>query len=162
MWRAPIHRSQCRIDAEESISTLRFGTRAKTVKNRAVVNVQKSNDELEAQLDALRRYAGVLEAENKRLRSTPHAAVMGGGGGGGDSDGGGRSPEQSLAEPHGEASRANTATAGGGRRDKTAPAAAVADAVAGGGGGVGGTSFVELDMECQALRRRVKLSLIHI
>lgn len=64
-----------KIDIEETISTLRFGARAKSVRNCARINVQKSNAELETQLQALRKYVAVLEAENARLKSDQRQSV---------------------------------------------------------------------------------------
>jgi len=119
-------RSQCRIDAEETISTLRFGTRAKTVQNRAVVNVKKSNDELESQLRALRRYVAVLEGENKRLRE--HGP-------------GSHGLEEAKVPSNGTDDQSPIGEVASNNSHPTAG---------------GGASFVELDLECQALRHRVK------
>ena len=65
------------------MSTLRFGTRAKQIKNRVRVNKQLSPEQLAAKLDALVRYVAVIEkenedlkAENQRLKAKP----SGGGG----------------------------------------------------------------------------------
>ena len=60
-------------DEEETVSTLRFGTRAKKIKNRVRVNRQLSAEQLAAKLDALVRYVAAIEKENE---ATSEAAVV--------------------------------------------------------------------------------------
>ena len=55
---------------EETVSTLKFGQRAKTIKNKVSINQQRSVAELNAiitklqqELDSLRRYANILERD---------------------------------------------------------------------------------------------------
>eukprot|EP01122_Echinamoeba_exundans_P010681 TRINITY_DN404_c0_g1_i1.p1 TRINITY_DN404_c0_g1~~TRINITY_DN404_c0_g1_i1.p1 ORF type:complete len:567 (-),score=86.52 TRINITY_DN404_c0_g1_i1:92-1792(-) len=62
---------------EETISTLRFGQRAKTIKNKVRVNQQRSVQELEliiqkltADLKMFQQYARLLEAEIEQLRGS--------------------------------------------------------------------------------------------
>lgn len=50
------------------MSTLRFGTRAKKIKNRVRVNRQLSAEQLAAKLDALVRYVSAIEKENEELK----------------------------------------------------------------------------------------------
>jgi len=54
--------------ADETLSTLRFGSRAKAIKNRVRVNKQLSAEQLSAKLDALIKYVNVVEAERDTLR----------------------------------------------------------------------------------------------
>ena len=55
-------------DVAESIGTLRFGSRAKTVQLHAQVNVQKSAAQLSVELATMRRLVETLEEENANLR----------------------------------------------------------------------------------------------
>jgi kinesin family protein 5 len=57
-------------DLEETLSTLRFGARARTIKNNAVVNVEVSPAELRLQLDAANARIAVLESELLTTQST--------------------------------------------------------------------------------------------
>ena len=68
--------SPCGYNLEETVSTLRFGVRAKSIKNNAHVNAELSPEELRAQLrranehiSALRDHAAVLRGEITRWRS---------------------------------------------------------------------------------------------
>jgi hypothetical protein len=105
------------------------------------------------------RYVGVLEAENAQL-----LLQSGGGGGGGGGSGGGGGGSGVVTSPLGARSpvagkkwspakqrreNGDGDADGDGDDDAGAPAAAVAAASS-------SSFFVELDMECQSLRRRVK------
>src|SRR3989338_3738136 len=68
----------------ETISTIRFGNRAKNIKNQAKVNEQRSAAELQAALDAslseiaqLKLYINTLEAELFSLRGNTPTAIPG-------------------------------------------------------------------------------------
>lgn len=67
-------------NAEETISTLRFGQRAKTIKNSVQVNKQRSVEELNEiiamlrkEVKALKRYAIFLESEMRKLKGSDWA-----------------------------------------------------------------------------------------
>lgn len=68
--------SPCGYNLEETVSTLRFGVRAKSIKNNAHVNAELSPEELRAQLrranehiSALKSHAAALRGEITRWRS---------------------------------------------------------------------------------------------
>src|SRR3989344_8870985 len=67
-------------NAEETISTLRFGQRAKTIKNSVQVNKQRSVEALNEiiamlrkEVKALKRYAIFLESEMRKLKGSDWA-----------------------------------------------------------------------------------------
>ena len=100
--------------------------------------MKKSNDELETQLEALRRYVGILETENAQLRA-------------------GSTSIEATSSATGLSFSSATALS---KADKSSPV--MPQAIAEDLRNIselqsrGGSSFVELDMECQTLRRRVK------
>jgi kinesin family member 5 len=82
-----------RFNVDETLSTLRFAQRAKTIKNKAVVNRKRSVEELEAivkklaeQIESMRRYIAALERALKQhapavdLAALRKKAALGGGG----------------------------------------------------------------------------------
>ena len=86
-----INVSPSTFDLNETRSTLRFGSRAKSIKNMPKVNKQKSAEELNEQLnraesaiDLQQTYISALEAQlDAKDGAAGAAAVAGGGGGGG-------------------------------------------------------------------------------
>eukprot|EP00761_Pharyngomonas_kirbyi_P014435 gb/GECH01014465.1/.p1 GENE.gb/GECH01014465.1/~~gb/GECH01014465.1/.p1 ORF type:complete len:867 (+),score=318.12 gb/GECH01014465.1/:1-2601(+) len=54
---------------EETISTLKFGRRAKSIKNKVKVNARKSAAELEKIVNALRENLGAMKKKNQALQS---------------------------------------------------------------------------------------------
>ena len=70
------HRGCCccgfqQANAEETLSTLRFGARAKTIKNRVKVNRQLSPEQLASKLDALIKVSGDTHAQAQLSWLTP-------------------------------------------------------------------------------------------
>ena len=55
-------------DYEESVSTLRFGERAKSIKNQAIINVQPTEEELLRELDQARKEIAELKQKNEHLQ----------------------------------------------------------------------------------------------
>lgn len=62
--------SPARPDVDETLGVLRFGARASSVTTHAIVNVQKSVEELTLELKTLKALVVVLEAENNKLKKS--------------------------------------------------------------------------------------------